>query len=315
MGKKILMDEVSDILKLAGFTTSITNTVRHKSFDFVARKNEILLLLKVLSNIDGLSKDSSNEMKLLARHLLGTPLVIGEKTRDKTLETGVMYKRYGIPSINIRTLYEYFVEHVPIYVYAGPGGFYVGIDNELLRQARFNRNISLGSLASELGVSRRCISKYEEGMDVSIETAIKLEDILKMILIEPLDLVKESNIRTDEEECIDITDLSDFEQDILTTMMDMGFEVLPTSRSPFNAVSSDNSTTILTGISQYNFSMVKRAKLVSSISSVALTESVFIVEGTSMPPKIEDTVLIKRKELDRIDDSLGLFNLIQNKKG
>ena len=316
MDKMALMDEVTDILKLAGFATSETYTVKHKSFDFVARKDKNLLLLKVLSNIDGLSRESSHEMKLLARYLLGAPLIVGAKTRDKALETGVMYRRYGIPSINVRTLYEYFVEHIPIYVYAGPGGFYVGIDNELLREVRFDKNMSLGGLATQLGVTRRCISRYEEGMDVTIETAVKLEEILRMILIEPLDLVEESNTECDPEEGDrDLSNLSDMEQNILTTMMDLGFEVLPTSKSPFNAVSTDNYSTILTGISQYNNSMVKRARLVSSISSVALTESVFIVEGSSLPAKIEDTVLIKRKELDRIDDSLGFVDLIQNKKG
>lgn len=315
MSKINLMDDVLDVLRLSGFTTSEAGTVRNKSFDFVARKDKLLLLFKVLSNIDGLTEESSHEMKMLAKHLFGSPLVVGEKTRNRALETGVMYRRYGIPSINVRTLYEYFVNRVPIYVHAGPGGFYVGVDKELLKQSRFKENMSLGQLASKLGVSRRCVSKYEEGMDVTIETAIKLEEVFKRMLIEPLDLVEEPSIETDPEELyIDICDLSDLEQNILTTMVDMGFEVHPTAKSPFNAVSTGDCATILTGISQYNLSMVKRAKLVSSISNVALTESVFIVEGSFSPSKIEDTVLVRIKELDDIDDSLGFVDLIHSRK-
>ncbi|MDY6966115.1 MAG: transcriptional regulator [Halobacteriota archaeon] len=311
MNKWRLLEQVINVLSSAGFVNSERCHNKPKSFDLAARKEKILLLLNILSNIDGMGEESANELKLLAKHMLGSPLIIGERTRNKMLRTGVVYQRYGVPSINVQTLYDYFVDGVPPYVYAGPGGLYVDINNKTLREARISRNMSLGDLASELGVSRRCISKYEEGMDVTIEKGLRLEEILKTVLVEPLFILKETQI---DDVHLDFDELSDLEQNILTSMVDIGFNVFPTTKAPFNAVSTDDENTILTGISMYTGTMVKRAKLVSSISRVAMMQSVFIVEGDLKTSKIEDTVIIKRDELDRVDDSGDFVDLVENKK-
>ncbi len=58
---------------------------------------------------------------------------------------------------------DLFLEGVPPLIYAAPGGLYVNIDADLLADVREERDWSLGRLATELGVSRRTVSKYEDG--------------------------------------------------------------------------------------------------------------------------------------------------------
>ena len=311
MGKAGLVDRVISVLDLAGFVTSEKCSIRPRSFDLAARRDRILLLLNILSNIDGLGDESANELKLLTKNLLGSPLLIGEKMGCKKLRTGVVYQRHGIPSMNVRTLYDYFVNDVPPYVYAGPGGLYVDINSVALRDARIGNDMSIGELASKVGVSRRCIRRYEEGMDVTIDKGLRLEEILKVLLIEPLNPFKE--MVTDDYN-LEFDLLSDLEQSILTTMIEIGFDVLPTNKSPFSAVSTDEGATILTGISKYTSTMVKRARLVSSISNVVMSQSVFIIEGEFSSQNIGDTVLIKRGELEEVDDSTEFVDLVHNKK-
>ncbi|MDI6860074.1 MAG: transcriptional regulator [Methanocellales archaeon] len=311
MSRDALLQQVSDVLERAGFFVSDRCDVRPRSFDLAARRDQLLLLLKVLSNIDGLSVEIANEIRCLANHLIGYPLVIGEKTRDKLLENGAVYIRYGIPSINVRTLYDYFVEDVPPLVYAAPGGLYVSIDGNVLREARTDKRISLGALALELGVSRRTISKYEEGMDATIKIALKLESILDVPLACPIDLLY-SRSQNELQLCLD--SLSLMVRDVLQILVDIGFDVLPITHAPFNALSQDDTITILTGISKYTDTMIKRARLMSNISNVARTQSVFIVEGGSRTSQIDDTVLVEKDELDDLDDSGDFISLIQDKK-
>lgn len=309
--RELLLHRVLDVLKDAEFVTSERCDVHPRCFDLVARRGNVLLLLKVLFNIDGLSMDSANEMKCLAERLVCSPLVVGERTCNKPLEDGVVYIRYGIPSINLQTLYNLFVSEIPPLVYAAPGGLYVNIDGDALRETRTSRKISLGDLASKLGVSRRTINKYEEGMNATVEVALKLESILDMALSHPIDLL---HLTSQSPPSPSLKPLSPIERTIFMMMIDIGFDVLPIAHAPFNALSQDKTATILTGVGKYGKHMIKRAKLMSSISDVTETQSVFIIEGTSKSLQIDNTTLVEKSELEALEDSDEFVTLIQNRK-
>ncbi len=313
MSRDALLQHVLAVLNKADFIVSDRCDVHPRSFDIAARRGRLLLLLKVLSNIDGINQEISNEMRCLANRLIGHPLIIGDKTRDRFLEDGVVYLRYGIPAFNVLTLYDYFVEGAPPLVYAAPGGLYVSIDGDVLREARKDRNISLGELARELGVSRRTISKYEGGMDASINIALKLEAILEMPLACPIDLLY-SYSRSKNESQFCPNSVSVRVRDILKIFVDIGFDVLPLIHAPFNALSQEEDMVMLTGISKYNDTMIKKARLMSSISNVAHTQSVLVIEGQSKKLQINSTVLVEKEELKKIDDSSDFISLVQDRK-
>jgi putative transcriptional regulator len=101
MEKDLLAEGAAEVLRQAGFAISARCYLRPRSFDLAARRGEMLLLLKILSNIDGLNEKTALEIGRLSKHLQGNPLLVGEKTRDQYLETGAVYGRYGIPSIKL----------------------------------------------------------------------------------------------------------------------------------------------------------------------------------------------------------------------
>ena len=317
MNKELLINKVIAILNKAGFIISDRCDIRPRSFDLAARQDNLLLLIKVLYNIDGLNEDTANEMLFLSQHLNGNPIVIGEKTRDHSLEAGVVYFRYGIPAFDINTLDDYFIENAPPLVYAEHGGLYVNIDGATLKEERIRKNISLGALAASLGVSRRTISKYEEGeMAASVDVALRLEGMLDRGFAVAVGLferrhlhdsgkLKQENIKNDS-------------LDILSLLKDMGFDVLPTSQAPFDAVSisthrKDGNATILTGVGEYTSTMIKKAHLMSSISEVARTQSLLVVHGTSKAKNIKRTVLVEDKELKKYSDTDDFINLLQER--
>lgn len=313
MNKELLISRAIAILSRAGFIISERCDIRPRSFDIAARRDDLLLLIKVISNIDGLNEETTGEMQFLSKHLHGYPIVIGEKTRDHSLETGVVYFRYGVPAFDISTMQDCFIEDIPPLIYAEHGGLYVNLKGNILKEERIRKNISLGALASLLGVSRRTISKYEEGgMAASVDVALKLEEVLDkgfsvaVDLFEKLhsnDIQKQENVAK--------------ESKIFSSLKNMGFEVLPISQAPFDAVSQSSNrnaeTTILTGVGEYTKTTVKKAHLMSSISEVALTQSLLIVHGTSKMKNIERTVLIEDKELKKFDDKDDFIDHLQER--
>ena len=306
MDKELLAAHVEEVLREAGFSTSDRCYLRPRSFDLAARRDDQFLFLKILSNIDGLNERTALEIRRLAKHLLASPILVGEETRDQYLERGAVYFRYGIPTLSLFTLADCLLEGALPLVYAAHGGLYVRIDGDRMRQIRLARGISLGALATELGVSRRTISKYEvEDMDTSVDVALKLEEIFNEELIEPVDPFQTEAVA---EEKGPVTD------NILRLLLEIGFEVVPTAQAPFNAITREGKLVVLTGVGKFSQSIIKKARLMSSLSSVARTKSVVIVDGETKLECIEETVLIEKRELEDIDETRDFEDLVAEKQ-
>ena len=306
MDKELLAEGVEEVLRQAGFSTSDRCYLRPRSFDLAARKGDLFLLLKILSNIDGLNASTAVEVRRLAKHLFASPLLIGEKTRDQHLERGAVYFRYGIPTLSLPTLADCIIDEALPLVYAAHGGLYVRIDGPKMRQIRLERGISLGALASELGVSRRTISKYEmENMDTSVDVAVKLEEIFTEELIMPVDPFHSGIFQEVEGQVTD---------SILQLLLEIGFEVFPISQAPFNAITRDEDLVVLTGVSKFSQSMLKKARLMSSLSAVAKTKSAVIIDGETKLECIEETAIIEKRELETIDRTREFEDLVLEKQ-
>jgi len=313
MTRDTLLDQAIRILQKAEFMISEKCDIRPRSFDFGARRGKTFLLVKVLSNIEGLGEDTSREMRRLAVLFNGTPIIIGEHTNDHPLESGAVYLRYGIPCVNIETLKDNFLEGVPPLVYAAPGGLYVEIDGDTLKAVREEQSISLGELAKHLAVSRRAISKYENGMSATIDIALKLEEILDTPLAKPINMLMMFEKPEDAQEKDDLKDASDLEREVLGAMMSIGFDVFRTTKAPFNALSRDDDNKVLTGVSDYSEAVIKRARFMSSLADVADAYSVFIVKKMSRSRNIGNTVLVRHEDLKGISDRDDLLTLLLKK--
>jgi len=312
MSRSALVGNVTAMLEDAGFVVSDRCAIRPKSFDVAARRGPDLLLLKILGNIDAFDAATGTEMRRLGTYLDGTPIVVGLRTRDQDLEPGVVYFRHGVPVLSPDTAMDLFVEGVPPLVYAAPGGLYVNIDGEVLKDEREERGWSLGQLASELGVSRRTVSKYEGGMNASVEVALELEEMFDSDLTSPVSVLEGADEVNDEPEP-DEPDAGKGDEHMVTVLTRVGFTVHPTTRAPFKTVSEDDhEARVLTSHSTFNEAAEKRARIMSSISQVAKTRSVYFVDEARRET-VEDTALVERDEIEQIDDAEELQKLIRER--
>jgi putative transcriptional regulator len=318
MSRAALVENVTAMLEDAGFVVSDRCSVRPRSFDLAARRGEDLILTKILANVDAFDGPTGAEMRRLGTYLSATPMVIGLRTRDEELKPGVVYFRHGVPALNPDTAMDLFVEDVQPLIYAAPGGLYVNIDGDVLADEREERGWSLGQLANELGVSRRTVSKYEDGMNASIEVAVKLEEVFGRPFSSPVDVMEGAEEVRDADPTPDDPEADPGDEHVVAVLTRAGFTVHPTVRAPFKAVSEDadgdgDRDSLLTGHSSLTRSAEKRARLMSSLGAVVRTRSVYFVDGDTRRESIEGTALVSCEELEDVDDPDLLRDLIRER--
>ncbi|WGI17837.1 transcriptional regulator [Methanonatronarchaeum sp. AMET-Sl] len=298
-----LKDEVVAILKEGGYKVSDECNVYPKSFDFVAKNGEQIFVLKLLVDINSLREDVAFRLVEISRLFMATPIVVGLKNRGDPMNRGVVYNRYGVKAVSPETLYDYVVEDVPFVVYSAPGGNYAKINSERLRRARVEKGISQGELASKLGVSRSAIRKYEEGGDVNLDVAMRIEEVFDIPLFEKVDISPDEDVEIG---------LDKIENPVLGLLSSLGMMVLPTDRAPFNALSRTERQAYLTGIESYNERLKKKASIISSVSGTIDYGCFMVVKETKKDrSNIEDAPIVFEQEIsdfESVEDLLGLID-------
>lgn len=316
MTRGALVDNVSTMLRDAGYYVSDRCAIRPKSFDLVARRDDSILFLKILGNIDAFDREIGFEMRRLSELFGGNALVIGMRSRDEELKPSVVYFRHGVPVISPDTAFDLFIEEVDPLIYAAPGGLYVSIDSDIIEDKRRERGWSLGQLADELGVSRRTVSKYEDGMNASIDVAMRLEELFDAPLTHPVSLLSEEEESLVKEQQEPLGEAEHpAESRTVELLTHAGFRAHAIARAPFRAIGEDEDGekgVVLTGQSEYNRTAKKRARIMGSISRVTGSQSVYIVER-AREESIEGTAIVERQEVEDIEESGDLRAIIDSR--
>lgn len=318
MNRTQLLNQVRDTLNTAGFYVSDLCSIRPVGFDIVARRDNSLLIIKVLTNIDSMTENLSEELRTLSNLLQACPLIIGTKSGTRTLEDNALYDRFGIQVITPTTLSDHLLEGIPLEIYAGPGGLYVKLDNEKIAKLRREQNFSIGSFARELKVTRRTVQMYEGGMNASIEIAIRIEDLLGSNITNPIDILQytptinkpknqEKQIKTP---LYESEGFKNFQKEIFSILEKVGYKVIPVERAPFEAVSKDKNKILLTCVEQYDKKLLKKAQIISSISKITEKHAVLITDKETIKKNIEGTPLVIKKELKKTRGPEELLELI-----
>ncbi|MDD1659087.1 MAG: transcriptional regulator [Methanomicrobiales archaeon] len=302
MTQEVLLQRVRSLLLDMGFQVSDRCSQRPRSFDLIARNPRILVVIKAISHIDGVSEDIARDLDLVSYYLGGAPLIVGERTRDADLQRGAVYFRYGIYAISVPTLSDFLVEGIPPLVYVSPGGLYVNIDETLLHALREEKQLSLGDLAHLLGVSRRTISKYENGMGTTMEIALRIEELFDTAITKPIDLLSHRTRFAGDGEPPHGEMLTDLER--------MGMEIHVLRRAPFDALARYEDETILTGYGTTQH-VVKRAPIIGNLSRIANAHALCVLVDYRRQKMIENTLVIGEERLHSLEDGSELMELIR----
>lgn len=167
MLKQGLVDSAVNVLEGAGFKMVQCEGSR-SSFDVIARRQDSIILVKALANVEGLSRQSASELKKMAQLIGGVPIVISQRMKSSDLAPGTVYDRYGVVVCDLYTFRQIIDEKSPR-AYAKRGSYCVHVDGRMLCIARKRLGMTQESLARDLGVSKQSVYRYESSSSVSLE--------------------------------------------------------------------------------------------------------------------------------------------------
>ncbi len=290
MEKEEITKQVIEVLQRGGFAVGVP-VVRTMIFDVIARREREIYIIKILVNADALRFEMARELKILSKEFDAIPILIGFRSGAGKIIDSVVYSRHGIPVISIETFKEFILYDEPPMVYVAPGGFYVNIDGENLKKVRQERGISLGELGRMVGVSRKTIQLYEEGMSSTVDIALRLEEFLGVELIEPVNLKNFAELSEDRCTLKNIA----FE-DVYQRLMDIGYDVFLTLKCPFEALSKDEQDVMLTGFENNEKKLKYKSQNIRIFSEI-LDKQGFIITSKTHYEEYNGVAVIRKTEV------------------
>jgi len=288
MKRAEILDITESILEKAGFQLSQRCTSRPSCFDLAAHGKKQLAFIKVYANIGNVSAKDASELQTISECFSATPIIIGEKTRRKPLEDDTVYSRYAIYAITTKTLEDTVLHGVHPLVAAGPGGYYIELDGNLIRKRRQELELSVGKLAEMIGISRRTLYGYERGMaKASVSTAYKLEWILGVPVAQFIDMFqftpKGTGFFATAQRIIVKRHLL---QTVFRKFTQFDFKVAHTGRAPFDFIAqcSEKKLKIIGGVADKKERNVdQRTEEIISVGKIINAQPVFITDREKIP--------------------------------
>jgi putative transcriptional regulator len=313
MDRVEILDNAESLFERAGFYLSQRCCVRPSCFDFVARKEKQLAFVKVHSNIGNVYERDAAGLTTMAKLFSGAPLFVCEKARNKPLEDDTVYSRYNVGAVTLKTLEDTLLKGMGPLIEAGPGGYYVRLDGGAIRKKRLKKGLSVGKLAEIIGVSRRTLYGYERGMaKASVSTAYKLEWVLGMPVVKPIDIFKypektEGLFATAKR----IISESRFLQFVIKKLLQFNFSVFQLRRAPFDFVAKapENKTSLLGAVAHEkdrNFKV--RTEEIVSVSKIVDAQPIFVTDSKKVSS--DNIPLICREDLEKISCSEDLMAIL-----
>ncbi len=289
------------------------------SLDYIAKKNNLVYLIKLFSNIDNINEATINNIILLCRLLNCKPILIGIKNRYQNLEDDTIYLREGLPFISSGTLSAIVNNNIYPSSLSRKGGKVIFLNGNLLKSTREEKNLSRKEISDKLEITKRTFCSYEnENIRPSQKIAEKILEILEDQSIFRKINVFEWNLKVNfsQEEDSELRDLTDFESHLQDIFKDIGVSTIwyKKGQVPFEiSISSknyllnadDDFYPIFSGLSEENTKVSKsNLQNLTTFAKIFHKNAFFIVNNDF---KISDVFnrtgvqVVKLKELEKID--------------
>lgn len=232
--KDTLLDKVNIFLLKRGFT--IKNLTR-TCFDILARRDDQILLIKVLEDANSISRQYTEDMIAVASYIRASPLIIAEKSCGNLVDN-IVYSRFDIYTLNFSTFLNCINKKLP-FIKRGKAGLTASFVGKKFKEKREELGYSLNALSKKIGVTSRMIVKYEtENSEVTINRAMKIYDLFGHQVFNEINIF----IQRD-------TPQSKFETEVARKYIELGFDAIETKKTPFDIIAKKDDEIILTEVS------------------------------------------------------------------
>lgn len=264
----------------------------------VAAKKDVLLLLKTLLNIDSFQREQAKNLKIISNNLDAHPMLIGIQTRREKLQKGIVYERFDLPTVSLKTFEDLIYNSIFPRIYRDRGGLYVEIDSQVLREIRKKKGLTQRELAEAVGINKKVIYEHEKKqLRMFLSIAERLEQILNRKIIEPINLFKKYDEHGYPKDGL--------EKKIENDLRRIGFETDFVKQAPLDVFAKER-TLIISEIETNRRRMIKHAADLKDFINVVKKPAIFITEKVK-EEELLGIPIVKRKELEEFEDSKELI--------
>ena len=290
--KEKQIHDVSGLLLNHSFKVSVCCGVR-SCFDIMAKGDNMILIIKVLNNIEGFTKANSLDILWISKLLDAIPILIGDRMKSCELSDHVIYTRYSVHAMTCRTLESIFDSSRPV-IRSIRGNYCVDVLPGALSAMRYELGMSLEKLAAELGISKQTLYRCEHSDRITIDMLDKLVSLFKDNMGEDMfeSFIKAyeiGDIRPDKDELKkyfilpseipakqENIDRMDLKTEIAAELKDIGFFAMPTN-APFDVFAKER-ISLLTIINTDKRILKRKIEVVLNISEMIGSYSMCITE-------------------------------------
>ncbi len=268
--EEILENTLSSLRKAGFIVESINYPEDKRSIDIVGLYGDSRIIIKVTLDASHVTDVEASDLKKASKAYNASPLIVSRRYRKRRLEPDVVYKRKGLSIVSEELLESFINRNEKPLVYEAQGTYLVRINPEKFRKRRLELGLSLGELAERIGVSRKAIYDYEHGkFSVSINTALKIAEIMGEDVFEPIDIFRCEDIRF-REEFIPGNKLEEFLQRISLLK---GFKIYKLLRTPIDYILKKNMHRSLSIVYYGRDEANRRVKVLEAERIVRITRS------------------------------------------
>lgn len=291
--REITLMKIVSFLKNSGFQVN-TFFDSNSCFDLIAKRTDLKLVIKVYLNIDGFRKEQAEELQKIAQSFNAVVLIIGEKTKAFALKKGIIYERHLIPAMNYPTFVSIFDTVVPL-IKSFKGKKIVELETEKLKEKREELDYTLSELAKKTGITKESLYRLEHGFNTSLETAKKLEKLLKADLIIEKNLLKDFMAKLPEK-TFDEKFEEKFDDSSLEKIHSLGLDLIEFKHAPFKAFGTKKEF-LLIDKGKEKTEIKKKVLVLEKTKAVFDAHSLIITKKFSLN-QISSTPIIEEQELD-----------------
>jgi len=275
-------------------------------FDLVAKRPDLVVVLKVFNNIDALREEHASELRKIAGLFNATALVLGEKSKAFSLRKNVLYERLGLTALSLASLKGLLDQHFPSIRYF-KGKDIVELDAKKLRNKRKELGLTLKELAQKIGSSVESVHRYEKGTNASLNAAEKLEDVLETSLVKKINLFEEQrNVKGKE-----LFDES-FEDRSLEKVHDLGVKMAVFKHAPFKAYAQPKEDLFI-GKAELKQGLERKAIELSKTSK-AFQGKPLIISKEFKYSRVSHVPIVAEEELDSLSKFKDFMRLIRERE-
>ena len=297
--KDFLVNKIVNSLEKKEFQLFLTSGC----FDIAARK-EFLMLIKALTNIDGLVEEQAQSLKTISYFVSAYPLVVSERTNRGELSDEVIYSRFQVPVVTPELFDNMIKEEIIPEVKAIKGKHTVVINAVYLRKKREELNLSLEKLSKQIGISKKALYEIEnQRVNPTVDTVKKLEELLGIDLKVPYKMERVERTYVEPK--------NEFQKKVSLEFSRLGVDNSAVASASFEIIGKEK-TSLITGLSNNTIKIKKVVSQVKGLSFIFSSQGIFVAKK-SHEQAIDGVPIVLESELPELESSRQLNKLIKEK--